>query len=91
MRILGEVIEIFAPPVFNVRYDLLGDNVVATLTIGHNDTGFAPGRLENLIEKRLGCTGIPSRLHQNVQYHAIAVDCSPKIVALAIDLDKDFI
>lgn len=77
VRDLGAVVEVAALPMLDPGQDLPLGGTIAAKFIGYDDTRHVLQTFEQLLEEPLGCLGIASALHQDVEHDTVLVDRSP--------------
>ena len=66
-------------------------DTITSQLIGHNFSGLPLVILQQALEKTLCSLAITPLLKKHVNHLTILIDCTPKIVLLALDLHKYFI
>src|SRR6266700_5476880 len=64
---------------------------VASQLVGDDGTWNVLKASQQLAKELFGGFLVPARLHENIKHVAILVDCTPEILQLAVDREKDFI
>src|SRR6266567_9427761 len=91
MRILAPVVEIATLAVFHPRQEFSVRRAVALELIRNDDPWHVLQTLQQLAEKLLRRLLVASALHQDVKDVIVLVNCSPQIMAFAIDGQKDLV
>ena len=66
-------------------------NTVAPQFVGHHFSRLAGTRIEQKVEETHRRLSVSTRLQQHINHFTILIDCTPKIVLLALDLHRGFI
>ena len=66
-------------------------DAITSQLIGHYFPGFPFMIFQQALEKTLCCLAITPPLKKHVNHLTILIDCTPKVVLLALDLHKYFI
>src|SRR3954467_11677691 len=88
MRILRTIVEVAVLSVLDVRDDPALGRGVAFQLIGHHDPRHIAQALQQLLEEALGRHGVAPALDQDIENHAVLIDCTPEIMLDAIDPDE---
>jgi hypothetical protein len=64
---------------------------VAAQLVGDDSTWDVLKAFQQFAKELLGGFLVPPRLHEDIKHLAILVDCTPEILQLAVDREKDFI
>jgi hypothetical protein len=89
MRVLRAVIEIPMLAMLHARQDLPLGGPIAFARIGDDHPGDVLTALEEFTEKRLGGLLVPPPLHQDIEHHAVLIDCPPEVGTFLVDRDED--
>src|SRR5437899_10584908 len=73
------------------RHDFFLGCCVASQLVGDDGTWNVLKAFQQLAKELLGGFLVPARLHEDIKHLAILVDCTPEILQLAVDREKDFI
>ena len=73
------------------RHDFCLGCCVAAQLVGDDGTWDVLKAFQQLAKELLGGFLVPAWLHEDIKYVAILVDCTPEILQLAVDREKDVI
>lgn len=91
MRDCRSVVETAVLAVSDVRQELSAGSAITAKTIGHNQTGSVVQAFQQLAKKACGRTLIPMLLNENIKHVTVLVHCTPEIVTLPLNRDKDLV
>jgi hypothetical protein len=89
MGILRPIVQAFVLAVLHARQYLLLGRAIAAQLIGDQHTWDVLASLEQFPKELLGSLFVASALHQDIEHIAMLINCSPEIVQLAVDGEKD--
>src|ERR1700680_3677632 len=78
-------------PMRHRRHDSCLGRCVTAQLVGDDGTWNVLKAFQQLAKELLGGFLVPARLHEDIKHVAILVDCTPEILQLAVDCEKDFI
>ncbi len=91
MGILRPIVQAFVLAVLHARQHLLFGRAIAAQLIGDQHTWDVLTPLQQLPKELLGRALVSSALHQDIEHIPMLINCSPEIVQLAIDGEKDLV
>ncbi|EFH81112.1 hypothetical protein Krac_1799 [Ktedonobacter racemifer DSM 44963] len=91
VRIFRTIVQPFVLTVLNTRQDFSFRRTITLQLISENHARNVLQPFEKLAEKPFGGFLVPSALHQDVQDGNVLVHCSPEILSLATDREKDLV
>ena len=91
MRHLDPIIEITALAMLDAGRDLALRSRIAAQLVDNNHPRHVLQTAQQLAEEALGCPGIASALHEDVEHTPILIDRAPEVMQLAPDAEKDLI
>jgi hypothetical protein len=91
MGILRPIVQAFVLAVLHARQYLLFSRAIAAQLIGDQHTWDILASLEQFPKELLGSLFVPSALHQDIEHIAMLINCSPEIVQLGVDAEKDLV
>ena len=91
VRILSAIVEVATGPVPDIRHDRPMGCSVAAQAVGDQATRLVLEASQQPLEEALGGFGIAAALDQDVEHHAMLVDCAPEIMQRAVDADEDLV
>ena len=91
MRVLGSIVQSFMLSVFHSFENFFLRCTVALKFVGDDHPWCKALRLKEFSKKLVGCSFIPTRLHQYIKDLPILVHGTPEIILLPLNLDDDFI
>src|ERR1700757_3660998 len=91
MRILTAVVQIATLAVCDPGQDLALRRAVALQLIRDDDPRYVLQALEQLAEKLLRRVLIAPALHQNVEHVIVLIHCTPQVMALPVNRQKDLV
>ena len=74
-----------------IRDQFAVSDTVTPQLVGDDSSGFAAAHAEQSLEETLCCLSIPVALQKQIHNVAVLVNCAPKIVLPALNLDEDFV
>src|SRR5262245_12870261 len=91
VRILTAVVQITTLAVFDAGQDLALGRAVALELIGDDHPWYILEPLEQLTKKLLRRLFVASALHQNVEHVIVLIHCTPQVMALPVNRQKDLV
>ncbi len=91
MGILRPIVQAFVLAVLHARQYLLFGRAIAAQLIGDQHTWDVLASLEQFAKELLGSLFVPPALHEDIEHIPMLINCSPEIVQLAIDGEKDLV
>ena len=75
----------------NTWHDLPVRCLITAEFVGDEHARDVGASLRELSEELLGCHLVPAALHEHIKHVPVLIDGAPKIVLLAVDLEKHFV
>jgi hypothetical protein len=91
MGLLGPVVGILGIIMNNSGHQLTTSNAIAAQFICHNLSRLIAMTAQQPLEEALRGCAVPTSLEKHINDFTILIDCSPKVMLLAIDLHEDFV
>jgi hypothetical protein len=91
VRVFRSIVEPFVLPMLHAKQDFTFRRSIALQCIGNDHARDVLKPIEKLAEKSLRGLLVASDLHENIEHVAVLIHCSPQIMPLTTDREKDLV
>jgi hypothetical protein len=87
----GSVVRIDVVDVLHRGHDRTMSRIITSQFVGHQPSGFPALAFDQATKKPFSCMLIAAVLHEDINDIAVLIDCTPEILPLALNRDKEFV